>query len=118
MRSLVWLGIGILGCSMAGAWPASGCLKENAGDPVPLPQCIGERPTIILNRALRDAKLGPPLRIEEIDDGEQTNFALQGVRECAGSMTSSAGRRYTGTWSYSRIGNGGIRVRFSLRPSQ
>lgn len=116
MKFPLGLGIGVLGLAISLIQPAEGCLEVQGQAPVALPQCVGQKAIVALNRALRSNEPAAPLQIEMIDDGQQTNFALNGTRLCAGSMTSLGGSRYTGTWSYTRVGHSTIRVRFSLKP--
>ena len=118
MKSGIWLRLAILSLTMGSLSPAYGCRETAGRKPVTLPNCVGERATIILNRALRDSDPIHPLRIELINAGRQTNFALHGTRSCEGAAISPAGFRYTGTWSYTRIGDTMIQVRFSLRLSR
>ena len=117
MKFGIWLGVGVLSLAMGSLRPTYGCWETAGRKPVMLPNCVGERATIILNRAVRDSDPTRPLRIELIDDGRQTNFALHGTRLCEGSATSLDGFHYTGTWSFTRVGDTMINVRFSLQLS-
>jgi hypothetical protein len=107
----------LLGVGVASFRPAYGCLEMHGQEPVKLPMCVGNRATGILNRAIRSVERTDPLRIEMINNGRQTNFAIHGTRACAGSMTSPGGTHYTGTWSYTRINDYDIQVNFSLQPA-
>ncbi len=117
MKFAIWLGIGVLTLTMGSLRPADACWETAGQKPVTLPNCVGERATIVLDRALRDSDPARPLRIELIDGGRQTNFVLDGTRSCEGSVTSRSGIQFTGKWSYTRIGDTMIKVRFSLQPS-
>jgi hypothetical protein len=117
MKFAILLSINLLVLATGSLRPVYGYWETTARAPVTLPHCVGERATIILNRALRASEQVHPRRIEEIDDGRQTDFTLRDTRSCAGSMTAQSGLRYTGTWSYTRIDDTMIGVKFSLRPS-
>jgi hypothetical protein len=117
MKFATCLAVGVLSLTMGMLRSAYACWETAARKPVTLPNCVGERAAIVLNRALRDSDPAHPLRIELIDGGHQTNFALHGTRSCEGAVTSTAGIQYTGTWSYTRIDDTMIRVIFSLQPS-
>ncbi len=117
MKFAILLSIDILILAIGGLRPVYGYLEVMPRKPITLPNCIGERATIILNRALRASEQAHPRGIEVIYEGRQTDFVLSGTRSCAGSMTSQSGLRYTGTWSFTRIGDTMIGVKFSLQPT-